>query len=151
MDCAPGERDAFAELWATTLTATGYVALDRPVLVERVGAHTQTLLAALAADDFDPAPVARVGAALVDLGLTSPETLAGSLRFLGERLPLLMGPQRATRLPRLLSAFAAGFTTAMQQRIFRDQEEIRLRQIGRGFLGAPRLELYRPDLKAQFT
>ncbi|MGH3862023.1 putative bifunctional diguanylate cyclase/phosphodiesterase [Actinokineospora sp.] len=125
MDSAPGEHEAFAALWATALTTTGYVALDRRELVDHVGRNARTLLSVLTAAEFDPSPAARVGAALVDLGLTSPQTLATSIQFVGERLPRLADEKCAARMPALLSAFAGGFTTAMQQRIFTDQEEIR--------------------------
>lgn len=122
MDSAPGEREAFAALWATALTTTGYVALDRRDLVDHMGRYARSLMSTLAAKDFDPSPAARVGAALVDLGLTSPQTLACSVQLIGEQLA---GEDPARRMPALLSAFAAGFTTAMRQRIFTDQEEIR--------------------------
>ncbi|CRK60439.1 Sensory box/GGDEF family protein [Alloactinosynnema sp. L-07] len=125
MDCAPGEREAFAEQWATALAASGYVAMDRRTLVENVGKYAEILLAALAAEQFDPGPVARIGGTLVELGLTYPQTLSASIQLIGDGLPRLAGRANTGRIPAVQAAFAAGFATAMRQKIFHDQEEIR--------------------------
>ncbi|WP_436492788.1 putative bifunctional diguanylate cyclase/phosphodiesterase [Actinokineospora sp. HUAS TT18] len=124
VDCAPGEREAFAEQWATALAATGYVAMDRSTLTDNVTKYTEILLAALASDHFDPAPVARVGSTLVELGLTYPQALSASIQLIGDGLPRL-APARTGMVPAVQAAFAAGFADAMRLKIFRDQEEIR--------------------------
>ena len=125
MDCAPGEREAFAEQWTTALAATGYVAMDRRTLQDNVAKYTEILLAALGAEHFDPAPVARIGATLVELGLTYPQTLSASIQLIGDGLVRLGGSGHAGRVPAVQAAFASGFVTAMRQKIFHDQEEIR--------------------------
>jgi diguanylate cyclase (GGDEF)-like protein/PAS domain S-box-containing protein len=125
VEIAPSERDAFSEQWATTLAETGYVPMERAALVARVRKYTDVLLDAVNHDQFDPSPVAKVGAGLVELGLANPQTLAGSIHIIGDFFARLVSAERETRLAAVQSAFAVGFASAMQQRIFRDQEQVR--------------------------
>ncbi|MGQ0840375.1 putative bifunctional diguanylate cyclase/phosphodiesterase [Actinokineospora sp.] len=129
MDGAPGGPDGFADLWATMLAGTGYVAMNRPVLVDRVREYTEVLLAALRSERFHPEPVERVGLGLVELRLATVATLSGTIQLIGEHLLPAVCAERdlaaIERLPAVQAAFAAGFAAAMQDRIFRDQEAIR--------------------------
>ncbi|RLK60432.1 diguanylate cyclase/phosphodiesterase with PAS/PAC sensor(s) [Actinokineospora cianjurensis] len=122
-----GGPDAFARMWAAVLTETGYVAMDRRGLVEQMREYTEVLLAGLRSDRFAPEPVERVGAGLVGMRLAGPETLRASLLLIGADLLRVTGAGelRAELLPAVQGAFAAGFATAMQEKIFRDQETIR--------------------------
>ncbi|WP_245614259.1 putative bifunctional diguanylate cyclase/phosphodiesterase [Actinokineospora inagensis] len=119
--------DAFARTWAAVLTETGYVAMDRRGLVDLVREYTEVLLAGLRAERFQAEPVERIGAGLVGLRLAGPETLRASLQLIGSDLLRVTGAGelRAELLPAVQGAFAAGFATAMQEKIFRDQETIR--------------------------
>ncbi|GAA3008361.1 putative bifunctional diguanylate cyclase/phosphodiesterase [Actinokineospora diospyrosa] len=122
-----GGADAFARMWAAVLTETGYVAMDRRSLVEQVREYTEVLLASLRADRFSPEPVERLGAGLVAMRLAGPETLRASLQLIGADLLRVTGSGdlKVELLPAVQGAFAAGFATAMQEKIFRDQETIR--------------------------
>ncbi|GLZ37670.1 EAL domain-containing protein [Actinokineospora sp. NBRC 105648] len=122
-----GGPDAFARMWATVLTETGYVAMDHRGLVDQVREYTEVLLAALRSPRFNPVPVEGVGAGLVALRLTASRALATSLQLIGEELLRVVDTPdlKAERLPAVQGAFANGFATAMQYKIFRDQEAIR--------------------------
>ncbi|PWW50890.1 diguanylate cyclase/phosphodiesterase with PAS/PAC sensor(s) [Actinokineospora spheciospongiae] len=126
------ERDgvsAFAEVWAAALAETGYAGMDQRTLVARVREYTEVLAEAVRTERFAPEPVERVGVAVVELRFAAARTLAASVRLIGEDLLRAVGaegdPTAARRVPAVQGAFAAGFTTAMQDRIFRDQEAIR--------------------------
>ncbi|MDQ3576806.1 MAG: EAL domain-containing protein [Actinomycetota bacterium] len=96
------------------------MAMDYLALVARVRGFTNTAVAALHAEPFDADAVRRVGGALVKLGLTSPMALARSIEVIGEHC----APRERGSAP-VFAAFAVGFTTALRQRIFDDQEALR--------------------------
>ncbi|PPK67825.1 EAL domain-containing protein [Actinokineospora auranticolor] len=122
-----GGPDAFARMWATVLTETGYVAMDHRRLVDQVREYTEVLLAGLRADRFNPEPVERIGAGMVALRLAGAQTLGASLQLIGADLLRVVGGDdlRPELLPAVQGAFAAGFATAMREKVFRDQESIR--------------------------
>jgi diguanylate cyclase (GGDEF)-like protein/PAS domain S-box-containing protein len=122
-------RDSFAAAWAAALAGTGYVAMDRTRLIARVRDLADVLTAALRGDTFEPGPVERVGSALIDLHLTSPDALGCSIRLIGEELlrsAAAEGDHRAReRVPAIQAALGAGFAKAAREWVYREQEVIR--------------------------
>jgi diguanylate cyclase (GGDEF)-like protein/PAS domain S-box-containing protein len=122
-------RDSFASAWAAALAGTGYVAMDRTRLTARVRELADVLAAALRGDAFEPEPVERVGAALIDLHLTSSDALGCSIRLIGEELlrsAALEGDHRAReRVPAIQAALSTGFAKAAREWVYREQEVIR--------------------------
>ncbi|GAB1512239.1 putative bifunctional diguanylate cyclase/phosphodiesterase [Actinophytocola sp. KF-1] len=114
-------RDAFAAEWADVLAATGYVATGRAELRARLDELAAALAEAVTRDPFDPAPVERVGETLVALRFLAAESLAGTVKLIGTRLPC----QDAERLAAVQAAVTAGFVRAAQARIYHEQEALR--------------------------
>jgi diguanylate cyclase (GGDEF)-like protein/PAS domain S-box-containing protein len=123
------DRGSFVSAWARVLTASGYIAVDRAELLDRVGGFTDTLLAAVRADRLNGSAVERVGAALVELRCATPAALEASLRLIGAQLPSAAGRTSSAlpedRIPCIQAALAAGFVSASQAWIFREQEGLR--------------------------
>ncbi len=112
---------AFAAAWADVLGSTGYVATGRAELRARLDELTATLLDATAGEVFDPAPVERVGEALVGLRFLAAESLAGTVELIGTRLPC----DDTTRVAAIQAALTTGFVRAAQARIYSEQEALR--------------------------
>ena len=112
---------AFAAAWADVLGSTGYVATGRAELRARLDELTATLLDATAGEAFDPAPVERVGEALVGLRFLAAESLAGTVELIGTRLPC----DDTTRVAAIQAAVTTGFVRAAQARIYSEQEALR--------------------------
>jgi diguanylate cyclase (GGDEF)-like protein/PAS domain S-box-containing protein len=122
-------RDSFASAWAAALAGTGYVAMDRSRLIARVRELADVLAAALRSETLETEPIERVGTAMIDLHLTSPDALACSIRLIGEELlrsASAEGDHRARdRVPAIQAALAAGFARAAREWVYREQEVIR--------------------------
>lgn len=122
-------QDAFVEGWATALTTTGYVAMERSRLVGRISELADVLLGALHEEDFPANAVEQVGAELVGLRFTAAEALACSIRYVDEHLLRSAGiephPLAFRRLAAIQAALSSGFVKAVQEWIFREQEAIR--------------------------
>jgi diguanylate cyclase (GGDEF)-like protein/PAS domain S-box-containing protein len=122
-------RDSFASAWAAALSGTGYVAMERARLVDRVGELTDTMTEALRAETFRPEVLEEVGAALVGLHLTAPETISCSVRLIGEELLRCAGVEGDTRarerIPAIQAAVSAGFAAAVRAWVYREQEVLR--------------------------
>ncbi|GGM27379.1 putative bifunctional diguanylate cyclase/phosphodiesterase [Dactylosporangium sucinum] len=114
-----------ARQWVAAVRQTAYLDLGADALQRRFTELTGRLAGALRREPFDPSDAAGVGAALVGLGLSSPETLQRSIAIVA-RLPALLDVKPdEDRTGALLGAFAAGFARAGRQRVLDDQERIR--------------------------
>jgi PAS domain S-box-containing protein len=122
-------RDAVARRWQRALAGTSYVPLGSREILEHLRHLVDRLIAILVTDPFTPEAAREVGAALVRLHFTQPESLGRSGEVLGVHLLAdLPATQQYVLLPRLgavLGALAAGFTTAMREEILAEQESIR--------------------------
>ncbi|WP_344406868.1 bifunctional diguanylate cyclase/phosphodiesterase [Dactylosporangium fulvum] len=117
-----------ARHWVAAVRRTSYLDHGAETLRRRFEELTRRLAGAMRAERFDPRIGTAAGAAIVDLGLTSPEALRHSISVLA-RLPAVVDGKPADtdedRFGALLGAFAAGFASASRQRILDDQERIR--------------------------
>ena len=90
---------------------------------------TDRLIAIVATDPFAPAAAREVGAALVALHFTQPESLGMTMEVFGVHLLAdLDAAQQHALSPRLgaaLGELATGFTAAMRTTILAEQESIR--------------------------
>ena len=112
----PAGKPALARDWATALGPYAPEGIARPELQLHLRRHLEALHDALLAEPPDAAAAAGVGAALVELGLTDPETVAGTVAVLGDRLLTELGLDEATfhtALHRLLGGIAAGYARAL--------------------------------------
>ncbi|MEV1288620.1 EAL domain-containing protein [Micromonospora sp. NPDC049679] len=118
--------DELARSWARAIARTSYVSMSREELVTHLEQPARRLIAALAADDYDPRVPTEVGAGLVAAHFTHPSSLQRTLAVLGAQLaPAALAGQRLARLGELQGAVAAGYTQAMQDRALHEQEQIR--------------------------
>ncbi|WP_238016275.1 bifunctional diguanylate cyclase/phosphodiesterase [Dactylosporangium sp. AC04546] len=114
-----------ARQWVAAVRQTGYLDLGADALQRRFAELTGRLAEALRREPFDPSDAEQVGAAIVGLGLTSPEALRRSVAIIA-RLPALLDDKPdEQRAGELLGALAAGFARAGRQRVLDDQERIR--------------------------
>ncbi|GAA3290034.1 hypothetical protein GCM10020218_059910 [Dactylosporangium vinaceum] len=101
-----------ARQWLAAVRQTSYLDLTADALQRFFEEQTVRLTGAL--QQGDAAAAAEVGAALVSVGLNSPEALQ---RSIGVLMPSATGE--------VLGGFAAGFARAERQKILDDQERIR--------------------------
>jgi hypothetical protein len=104
-------KPALARDWATALVPYAPVGTGRPDVQLHLRRHLETLHDALLAEPPDTAAAERIGAELVERGLTDPDALAVTLSVLGDRLLAELGLDEATfhrALHTLLGALAAG-------------------------------------------
>ncbi|PZS09112.1 MAG: GGDEF domain-containing protein [Acidimicrobiales bacterium] len=123
----------FADTWAATIWPTGFVSMSLRETQLHLLNTTQRLVAALT-DPTQTAQLGRsVGEELVDAHFTNPEALELSLSLIASRLLKDFAPQLRhinnaelrSRLGLLLGAIAAGFSTALRDVTFSEQEQIR--------------------------
>jgi len=123
---SPDRRAWIIDGWAAELSRTGYVPMDRARFVAELDRLTTGLTAALVDPGSRLDAVHRSGAALVRLRLTSPDALAAGVRLIGDKLLALLDPAPSPgRVAAVQAAFAAGFATALRERIFTEQEVLR--------------------------
>lgn len=124
-----GRRDAVAQRWQRALAGTSYVPLGSQEIQKHFLTLTDRLTTILLTDPFMPEAAREIGAALVRLHFTQPESLGRSAEVLSVHLLTdLPAPQQDALLPRLgaaLGAIAMGFTSAMRAEILTEQESIR--------------------------
>lgn len=121
--------DVIARRWQRALAGTSYVPLSSREILKQLRALSDRLIAILVSDPFASAEARQVGATLVELHFTQPESLGRSLEVLGVYLPAdLTASQQQVLIPRLgavLGEMASGFTAAMRGTILEEQESIR--------------------------
>ncbi|MDM4723090.1 EAL domain-containing protein [Micromonospora sp. WMMA1363] len=120
----------YAHEWARAVRRLGFVPLSAGETERLLHLHTVRLAQALLADPFSTRPAAEVGRALVEAHLTEPGVLDWSVRALGDRFLPQVLPDRigddctADRVAAVQGALAAGFTRALRDRTFAQQERI---------------------------
>jgi diguanylate cyclase (GGDEF)-like protein/PAS domain S-box-containing protein len=120
-----GGHERFTRRWAAALRTTSYVALGTEEIVDRLGQFGKVLIDCCAEDDFPAETVEWVGMELVRMGFDATESLAASIRVIGNELPGISdSPERAIRqLPRILAALVTGFNEASHERTLDDEHE----------------------------
>ncbi|WP_158073422.1 putative bifunctional diguanylate cyclase/phosphodiesterase [Actinophytocola xanthii] len=112
--------------WARELDQVIYLARSRDDIEHALTSALDDVVRTLTADPFRPERAAVVAERLVELGLTSSESLERSIEVLGKgmpHLPELDGIDAAAeKLVRVLSTMARGFSDGMRQRLFDEQE-----------------------------
>jgi hypothetical protein len=112
----PAGKPALARDWAKALSPHAPEGTARPELQLHLRRHLEAMHDALLAEPPDTGAAAKVGAALVELGLTDPDAVAETVAVLGDRLLAELGLDEATfhaALHRLLGAIAAGYARAL--------------------------------------
>lgn len=116
---------AFAAEWARTIAGTSYVPLGLVELESTLTELTGELRCVLASEPFDPAPAARVGAALVDRHFTHPDSIACTVGLVSRSWGGVNDPDLRDRVAGLAGALAAGYAERLQERTFAEQDAIR--------------------------
>ncbi|MBP2322103.1 diguanylate cyclase (GGDEF)-like protein/PAS domain S-box-containing protein [Kibdelosporangium banguiense] len=119
-----GGYELFAQRWANAVRNTSYVALETQEIVERLTEFTKVLAVAAAADLYPQDAVEWVGVELVRMRFSETESLAASIRVIGEGLVALAdSAERATeRMPGILASLVTGFNEATHERILGEHE-----------------------------
>jgi hypothetical protein len=113
---AAAGKPALARDWAIALAPHAPAGTARPEVQLQLRRHLETLHDAMLAEPPDTAAAGRVGAELIERGLTDPDALAVTIAVLGDRLLAELGLDDATfhrALPELLGAVAAGWARAL--------------------------------------
>ncbi len=119
-----------AQEWARAVVSTAYVPMSLSDLRLYLQDLTERLVAALSGPSVDAQAASDVGARLVAAGLTGEQSLSRTIGFLGRALPGVADSSAAAdpscaRIIELLGALSAGYTWALRNRVFDQQEEIK--------------------------
>ncbi len=123
----------FAHLWAEKIWHTGFVAMNLREMRLHLLGHTRRLLAALS-DGESTIKISRsIGEDLVKAHFTNPEALRLTIELIAERLVRDLSAnlrhvgaaQLRTRLVTLNGALASGYSAALREVTFSEQEQIR--------------------------
>ncbi|AHH94820.1 cyclic Di-GMP phosphodiesterase RmdA [Kutzneria viridogrisea] len=113
----------FAQQWAAAIIDTSYVPMSRREIEDFLYDQAEALWRTLRGDPFGPEPAAAVGAALVGAHFTAPEALGRTLQLLGS---WLIRPDGDTdRVLRVLGTLSSGYSEALRERTFDEQEVIK--------------------------
>jgi diguanylate cyclase (GGDEF)-like protein/PAS domain S-box-containing protein len=112
-------REDFVVAWASALSETAFVPIERAVLLEQLGELADVLLAAVEHPEWESAHVQWVGAEIVHQRFIAPEALSATMQLVAGRLA------GSERLSLVQAALAAGFVRASHERIFAEQESLR--------------------------
>ncbi|GAB3082169.1 putative bifunctional diguanylate cyclase/phosphodiesterase [Micromonospora schwarzwaldensis] len=121
---------AYAAEWARAVRRIGFVPLSAAETEHLLVSLTERLARASLAPAFSARPAEEVGRALVEAHLTEPGVLDWSVQALGDRfLPWVLPareevPELRERIASLQGAVAAGFSRALRDRVFSQQERI---------------------------
>ena len=110
--------------WLRVIAQTVYVPRGSDEVAAFLDAQLDRLGAAIAAPDFDPGVGARVGASLVDYGLTGEDTLRRSVSLLVDEM--LATGAAGDRVARLCAALTSGYSDALRRRTLDQQENMKL-------------------------
>src|SRR3954447_3085430 len=117
---------AMARRWQRALAGTSYVPLSSREILKHLLDLTDRLIAIVVTDPFAPTTAREVGASLVALHYTQPESLGMTMEVFGVHLlaDLDAAHQHALgpRLGAALGELATGFTGAMRTTILAEQE-----------------------------
>ncbi len=117
--------DAVAGEWYSAIRTTAYVAMSPVDIRNDLHELVRRLVAALSGVEVDTDAAADVGARLVATGFTGPQSLSRTVELLAARLPGAAGVPLADRVIALLAALAAGYTAALRDHTFDQQEDVK--------------------------
>jgi hypothetical protein len=120
-------KSQLARDWAQAVASLAYKPTTRAEIELYLRGHLETLHDALLAEPFSAEPGRRIGASLVRIYLTKPETVEATLVVLADRLLTDLGLDTYTfqyQLNRLLGALAQGFCQALRDRALSDLEQV---------------------------
>ncbi|MQA12902.1 MAG: EAL domain-containing protein [Pseudonocardiaceae bacterium] len=117
--------DALAGEWVRVLRTTAYVAMSPADIRGHLQEHARRLVAALSGPEVDTHAASDVGTRLVAAGFTDPQSLSRTVELLATWLPGAAQLPLADRVTRLLAALAAGYTAALRDHIFDQQESLK--------------------------
>lgn len=120
-----GRLDAVAAEWARAIRTTVYVAMSPAEVRSRLHELARQLVTALAGAEVDTDAASDAGARLVATGFTGPQSLSRTVELLAARLPGVAGVPLADRVVELLGALVAGYTAALREHIFEQQENLK--------------------------
>ncbi|MDQ3153488.1 MAG: EAL domain-containing protein [Actinomycetota bacterium] len=123
---AVGSSDALAQEWARVIGTTAYVPMSTAEIHSYLHDLVQRLVAALSGPSVDTRAASDVGARLVAAQFTGPQSLSRTIELLARRL---LTPAEsiaaADRIVDLLGALVAGYTAALRNHIFDQQEDVK--------------------------
>ena len=120
-------KSQLARDWAQAVASLAYRPTTRAEIELYLRSHLETLHDALLAQPFSAEPGREIGASLIRIHLTKPETVEETLVLLADRLLTDLGLDTYTfqhQLNRLLGALAQGFTKALRDRALSDLEQV---------------------------
>ena len=120
------QRTLIARRWAYQISGTAYVPLSRDVLENELLALVDRVFDAVRSEPFECDDLIEVGERLVELNCTGPTSLRCTVEVLGKALST--GSETASldrlteRVVAVLSALVSGYSDAIRQFIFTQQE-----------------------------
>ncbi len=124
-----GAADALVREWARTLDTTAYVPMSSADIRSYLHDLVQRLVAVLSGPSVGNQDASEVGVELVTAGFTGPQSLSRTVELLARRLPGAVedipADPRHERVVDLLAALAAGYTAALRDHIFAQQEDVK--------------------------
>ncbi|MPZ66344.1 MAG: EAL domain-containing protein [Pseudonocardiaceae bacterium] len=120
-----GPLDALAAEWARAIRTTVYVAMSPADAQGQLRELAHRLVAALPGAEVDTDAASDAGARLVAMGFTGPPSLSRTVELLAARLPGAAEVPLAGRVIELLGALVAGYTAALREQIFEQQEDVK--------------------------
>jgi diguanylate cyclase (GGDEF)-like protein/PAS domain S-box-containing protein len=125
----PSNRSVLVAAWLRALAPIGFTPLPREVFEDLVRNLVDAFAEGLAATPITVAAGQRAGTELVAASFTDPEALRASLRALAPGFVTLAQadgkPDPAGRAAVMLGAFGAGYTAALRDWLFDQQEEVK--------------------------
>ncbi|MGH3693657.1 MAG: putative bifunctional diguanylate cyclase/phosphodiesterase [Pseudonocardiaceae bacterium] len=123
------DREVFAHRWANAIAGTSYVSMRLGETVAVLRPHTDRLIEAALAPQFDPAAGSRIGSDLVAVHFTSTDTISKTLALIIGELPHLLGSAApgvdlTSRVALLSAELAAGYAGALRERSLDEQDKI---------------------------
>ncbi|HEX5406857.1 MAG TPA: EAL domain-containing protein [Pseudonocardiaceae bacterium] len=116
--------------WLLTLAPTGFTPLPHAEFERVIGSLVDTMADGMTADPVDQQAGYQAGVAVVGTRFTDPECLRGSMRVLGNGLLRIAESDGLadplTRSFTMLGAFCAGYTSALRDWLFDQQEEVKV-------------------------
>ena len=111
--------------WAGAVAGTSYVPLNASEVTALLRELVHQLDALLVSRTFTPEAGQAVGARLVDAHFTNPRSLSRTLAVLLAVPEQLSHPpaQLTQRWPEVVAAVAEGYTTALRDRVLREQQD----------------------------
>ncbi|MGH3914610.1 MAG: diguanylate cyclase domain-containing protein, partial [Pseudonocardiaceae bacterium] len=126
--CEPWSLDALTREWFSAISTTAYVPMSPADIQLYLRDLTERLVAALRGPSVDTTAAFHVGAQLVAGDFTGPQSLSRTVEVLARTLPVTtenaLADRPGNRIVELLGALVAGYTSALRDRLFDQQEEI---------------------------